>query len=133
MLCGCRLVDGVVVVVVGEERRWVLRRGVESCSTDVNGEVGADSSGGRTAELLKGAASVEPSCNTVVPPGRGVARRRGECWSVATSGGGREAYSADDVNVRRWGMSADLPSGAAAGCSVVTERGVPSSSDGAVN
>ena len=86
----------------------------------------------RTAELLKVASSgrgVVLSCNTVVPPGRGVARRRGECWSVAASGGGRETYSAGDVNARRWGMSADLPSGAAAGFS----SGGAWSSDGAVN
>ena len=53
---------------------------------------GVDSSGGRTEELLKGRASgrgVGPSCNTVLLPGRGVARRRDECWSVAASGGGR--------------------------------------------
>ena len=75
---------------------------------------GADSSGGRPAELLKSPVSgrgVAPSCD-VLPPGRGVARKRGECWSVAASGGGREAYTANGVNVRRWGMSADLPSGA---------------------
>ena len=93
---------------------------------------GADSSGGRTAELLKVAASgcgVVPSCNTVLPPGRGVARRRGEWWSVAAFGSGREAYSAGEVNVRRWGMSADLSSGAVAGCS----SGGTWSSDGAVN
>ena len=43
--------------------------------------------------MLKGPVSVRgvaPSCNTVVPPGRGVAQRRGECWSIAGSGGGRE-------------------------------------------
>ena len=43
--------------------------------------------------MLKGLASgcgVAPSCNTVVPPGRGVAQRRGECWSIAGSGGGRK-------------------------------------------
>ena len=49
-------------------------------------------------------------CNTVLPPG--VARMRGECWSVAASGGGRKAYSAGNINVRRWGMSAYLSSGA---------------------
>ena len=61
---------------------------------------GADTSGGRPAELLKGAASgcgVAPSCNTVVSPGRGVARKRGECYSVAASVVGREAYSAGNV------------------------------------
>ena len=86
---------------------------------------------GRTAELLKRPASgrgVAPSCNIVVLPGGGVARTRGECWSVAASGGGRNGYSAGDVNVRRWGMGADLPSGAAAGCS----SGGAWSSDGAV-
>ena len=64
-------------------------------------------------EQQRGPASgrgVAPSCNTVLTPGRGVARRRGEWWSVAASGG---------VNARRWGMRADLPSGAAAGCSNV--------------
>ena len=64
-------------------------------------------------EQQRGPASgrgVAPTCNTVLTPGRGVARRRGEWWSVAASGG---------VNTRRWGMRADLPSGAAAGCSNV--------------
>ena len=39
---------------------------------------------------MTGAASargVAPSCNTVLPR---VARTRGECWSVAASGGGRK-------------------------------------------
>ena len=54
---------------------------------------------------------------------------RGECWSAADSGARREAYSVGDVNARRWGMSADLPSGAAAGC----RSGGAWSSDGAVN
>ena len=106
---GCRL-DGVVVVVVGEERRFA--RPMLTVS------VRADSSGGKTAELLKDSAS-----------GRGVSRRRGECWTVPAPGGGREAYSAGNANVRRWGMSADLPSGAAAGCS----RGGAWSSEDAVN
>ena len=84
--------------------------------------------------LVSGAASgrgVVPSCNTVLLPGcgHGVARRTGECWSVATSDGRRETYSTGNVNVSRWGVSADLPSGAAAGCSSV---GVWSSDD-AVN
>ena len=81
-------------------------------------------------EQQRGPASgrgVAPSCNTVLTPGRGVARRRGEWWSVAASGGGREAYS--DATARRWGMSADLPSGAAAGRSSVGAWG----SDGALN
>ena len=56
-----------------------------------------------------------------------MAQRRDECWSVAASGGGREGYSAGDVNVRQWGSSADLPSGAS--CS----SGGAWSSDGAVN
>ena len=56
-----------------------------------------------------------------------MARKVGECWSVAASGGGREAYS--DVNARRWGKSADLSSGAAAGCS----SGGAWNSDGAEN
>ena len=43
---------------------------------------GADASGGRTAELLKVAASGR-GVMTSRPPGRGAARRRGECWSVA--------------------------------------------------
>ena len=69
---GCRLVDGAVVVVVGEPEERRFARAMLTVS------VGADSSGGRTADLLKGAASVVPSCNIVLPPGRGVARRRGE-------------------------------------------------------
>ena len=56
-----------------------------------------------------------------------MAQRRDECWSVAASGGGREGYSAGDVNVRHWGISVDLPSGAS--CS----SGGARSSDGAVN
>ena len=46
---------------------------------------GADTSRRRTAELLRGAASgrgVAPNCNTVLPPGRVIARRKGECWSI---------------------------------------------------
>ena len=87
--------DGVVVFEA-EERRFARAIKVGA---------GADASGGRTAELLKVAASGRgvPSCNAVWLPGRGIARRRGESWSVAVvsriasqtsvaaSGGGREA------------------------------------------
>ena len=88
--------EGVVGVVV-EGRRYARAIKVGA---------GADASGGRTAELLKVAASgrgVVPSCNAVWLPGLGIARRRGESWSVAVvsriasqtsvaaSGGGREA------------------------------------------
>ena len=63
------------MVVVAKERRFARA---------VKAGVGADASGGRTAELLKVAASgrgVVPSCNAVWLPGR--ARRRGESWNVA--------------------------------------------------
>ena len=64
--------DGVVVVVVVEERRFARAIKVGA---------GADASGGRR-ELLKVAASgrgvVPVSCNAVWLPGRGIARRRGE-------------------------------------------------------
>ena len=66
---------------------------------------GVDASGGRTAELLKGCDRPWSSAKFVLPPGRGVARRRGECWSVAASGGGREAYSAGNFIARRWGTT----------------------------
>ena len=89
--------DGVVVFEA-EERRFARATKVGT---------GADASGERTAEVLKVAASgrgVVPSCNgasgCLV---RGIARMRGESWSVAVvsriasqtsvaaSGGGREA------------------------------------------
>ena len=80
------LVDGVVVVVVGEERRF---------ARTIKVGAGADSGGRLTnSKLLKVAASgrgVAPTCNTVLTLGCGVTRRRGEWWSVAASSGRREA------------------------------------------
>ena len=78
----CCIVGGVVVVVAVEERRFARAMKVGA---------GADVSGRRTAELLKVTASgcgIVPSCNTVLLPGHGVARRRGEYWSAAAFGGG---------------------------------------------
>ena len=90
----CCIVDGVVVVVAVDER---------SLARAINVGAGADAPEGRTVELLKVAASgrgIVPSCNTVLPPGRGVARRRGECRSVVASGG-----SMGNFNARRWGTT----------------------------
>ena len=63
---------------------WVLCSGWCCCGrrrSDGGAEMGAgaDTSRGRTAELLRGAASgrgVAPSCNTVLPPGRVIAKER---------------------------------------------------------
>ena len=58
---------------------------------------------------LAGRCSEEaPSCNTVLPPPWTWSSAKERCWSAAASGSGRKAYSAGNVNVRRWGMSADL-------------------------
>ena len=76
----------LLVVVVEKERRFGRPMTLIEGGRCLEGE---------QRELLKGQVvfqavrGVEPSCNTVVPPGRGVAQRRGECWSVAASGGGR--------------------------------------------
>ena len=83
---GCRILDGVVVVVAVEERRF---------ARTIKVGAGADSGGRLTnSKLLKVAGSgrgVAPTCNTVLTPGCGVTRKRGEWWSVAASGGRREA------------------------------------------
>ena len=85
----CCIVDGVVVVVAVEERRFARAIMVGA---------GADASGGRTAELLKVDASGR-GVMTSRPPGRGAVRRRGECWSVAV------LVAEENVNARRWGMT----------------------------
>ena len=85
--------DGVVVFEA-EERRFARAIQVGA---------GADASGGRTAEVLKVAASSRGVVQVAMPSGRGIARRRGDSWSVAVvsriasqtsvaaSGGGRKA------------------------------------------
>ncbi len=73
---GCRLVDGVVVFVVVEECSR-FRPTLTVCWSRV---VLMKSSGVVERSCVLSGRGVVPSCNTVVPRGRGVAQ--GEGWSV---------------------------------------------------